>query len=382
MEEIPFVSIIVPVRNAERTLDKTFEYLLGVQYPSKNLEILIVDGGSSDKTLEVIKKWQLKYSFIKPTVVPNCPSPAFARNKALEVARGEFLFFTDGDCAPCKEWIIEMLEKFKKDPNIGAVGGEIFTLRVDPDNLIELWCEHFRFNMVSPRYGFIEEGYFPQLYDLSPTQIAGHRAYFFITANVAYRRSAIEKAEARFWSHPTGEDVDLSHQIKKAGYRLYFAPKAKVDHMHRASFGALKKVWITYGAAHAPLIDKYSPKVFEIVFQFLKKKPIVKFPFPIKGFVYLGSFHLMHIFWILFLLSGFLSLVSSGLGVIEILSFIFFLLAVCFSYRTFKWCFYMQPRKRFFSWCKMLYMTNLCFILGGMKGFLKYKVFCIEPSFY
>ncbi len=374
MQGLPFVSIIVPVRNAERTLDKTFEYLLAVKYPRDKMEILIVDGGSTDKTLEVIKKWQREYPFIRLTEVPNCPSPGFARNKALEVAKGEFLFFTDGDCAPCEEWITEILEKFKIDPNIGAVGGEIFTLRVDPKNLTELWCQHFRFNMVSPRYGFIGEGYFPKLSDLSPTQIAGHRAYFFITANVAYRRSAIEKANARFWTHPTGEDVDLSHQIQKAGYRLYFAPKAKVNHMHRAEFGALKRVWVTYGAAHAPLINKYSPKVFEIVLQFLKKKPRIKFPFPIRGFIYLGNLHMMHIFWFLFLLGLILNL--------KLFSLIAFFLASYFTYKTFRWCFYMEPKKNILTWCKMLYMTNLSFIRGGMSGFFKYRVFCIEPSFY
>ncbi len=374
MQELPSVSIIVPVRNAERTLDKTFEYLFAVKYPRDKMEILIVDGGSTDKTIEVIKKWQAKYPFIRLTEVPNCPSPGFARNKALDVAKGEFLFFTDGDCAPCEEWIAEILEKFKIDPNIGAVGGEIFTLKVEPNNLTELWCQHFRFNMVSPRYGFIDEGYFPKPSDYAPTQIAGHRAYFFITANVAYRKNAIERAKARFWTHPTGEDVDLSHQIQKAGYRLYFAPKAKVNHMHRANFGALKKVWVTYGAAHVPLIAKYSPKVFEVVFQFLKRKPRIKFPFPIRGFIYLGNLHMMHIFWFLFLVSLILSP--------KLFSLVAFFFASYFTYRTFKWCFYMEPKKNILTWCKMLYMTNLSFIRGGMKGFFKYKIFCIEPSFY
>lgn len=382
MDQTPFISIIVPVRNAERTLDKTFEYLLAVSYPREKMEILLVDGGSTDGTVEVIKKWQEKYPFIRLIQVPNCPSPGFARNKALDVAKGEFLFFTDGDCAPCPEWIAEMLAKFRQDPKIGAVGGEIFTLRVDPENLTELWCEHFRFNMVSPRYGFIEEGYFPQLSDLSPTQIAGHRAYFFITANVAYRKSAIEAARACFWTLPTGEDVDLSHQIQRAGFRLYFAPKAKVDHMHRANSQALKKVWVTYGAAHAPLIAKYSPQVCEIVFQAFKSKPRLKFPFPIKGFIYLGHFHLMHIFWALFLLSGGVSLATPGLSIMDIITWVNFLLALYFTFRSFQWCFYMQPRRHLFCWCRMLYLTNLAFILGGAKGLVKYRVFCIEPSFY
>ena len=154
----PFISLIIPVRNAERTLEKTFEYILNVDYPHDKMEMVIADGGSTDATLELIKKWQTKHPFIKLVEVPDCPSPGFARNKALDVVKGEFIFFTDGDCAPCKTWITDMLAVFDKNPEVGIVGGEIFTLMVEPDNLTELYCEHFRFNMVAPRYGFTIKG--------------------------------------------------------------------------------------------------------------------------------------------------------------------------------------------------------------------------------
>jgi len=189
----PFVSIIIPVKNFERTIEKTFEYLLGVDYPRDSWEWVIADGGSIDKTIEIIKDWQKRYPFIKLVEVPNCPSPGFARNKALEEVKGEFLFFTDADCAPDKNWISEMLKHFARDPKIACVGGEVFTLKVDPDNLVEAWCQHFRFNMVSPRYGFIREGYYPDFpKEPVPSDIGGHKAYFFGTCNVAYRRSAMK----------------------------------------------------------------------------------------------------------------------------------------------------------------------------------------------
>ncbi|MDD5757040.1 MAG: glycosyltransferase, partial [bacterium] len=89
----PMISIIIPVRNAERTLEKTFEYLFGVDYPRDRMEIVIADGGSTAKTVEIIKNWQKKYTFIKLVDVPNFPSPGYARNKALAVVQGEYLFF-------------------------------------------------------------------------------------------------------------------------------------------------------------------------------------------------------------------------------------------------------------------------------------------------
>lgn len=378
----PIVSIIIPVKNFERTIEKTFEYLLSVDYPRDSWEWVIADGGSTDRTIDIIKSWQNKYPFIKLVEVPNCPSPGFARNKALEAVKGDFIFFTDADCAPSKNWINEMLKHFSRDPKIAAVGGEVFTLKVDPNNLVEAWCQHFRFNMVSPRYGFIKEGYYPGFpNEPRPSDIGGHRAYFFGTCNVAYRKDAMKAVEARFWERPTGEDMDLSYQHRQAGWKFYFAPKAKVDHMHRADIKSLCKVWVTYGDAHLPLVDKYvKRKGIEIILQFLNGNPSLVLPLPIRGFVYIGNFHLMHISALFFMSGMALTLVFSG-GGMQAFTFIFAVLTLYFTYQYVKWNFGMEPKDKFFTWCRMKYLTNLSFIKGGLKGFKKYKILCVEPSF-
>ena len=376
MQKQNFVSIIIPVKNFERTIEKTFEYLLNVDYLHDSWEIIIADGGSTDKTIQIIKHWQKSYPFIKLVQVTNSPSPAFARNRALGVARGDFLFFTDADCAPCRDWIREILRQFQRDSKIAAVGGEVFTLKVDPDNLVEAWCQHFRFNMVSPRYGFIKEGYFPDFpKDPLPSDIAGHKAYFFGTCNVAYRTSAIKELGIQFWDKPTGEDMDFSFQHRKNGWKFYFAPKARVDHMHRANLKSLRRVWVTYGQAHAPLIAKYVKKNgLEIILQFLQSEPSLFLPLPvIKGFIYLGNFHLMHITGLLFLLG---LVFSWGL-----FTWLFLILCAFFIYQYVKWNFTMEPRSEFHTWCKMKYLTNFSFIQGGLKDFNTYKALCIEPSF-
>lgn len=378
----PFISIIIPVKNFERTIEKTFEYLLNVEYPHDFWEWVIADGGSTDKTVKIIKDWQEKYPFIKLVEIPNCPSPGFARNKALGVARGEFLFFTDADCAPDKNWLNEMLKHFAADPKIAAVGGEVYTLKVDPNNLVEAWCQHFRFNMVSPRYGFIQEGYFPDFpQEPKPADIGGHRAYFFGTCNVAYRKNSMQEIGAKFWERPTGEDMDLSYQHRSKGLKFYFAPKAKVDHMHRADLKSLRKVWVTYGQAHLPLIDKYVLKNgLEIILQFLKGNPAFMLHFPLRGFVYLGNFHLLHILGLFFITGLLLSFILAGPG-IKLFTFLSFLSMLYFGYQYVKWNLSMEPKNKFWFWCKMKYLTNLSFIQGGLKDFKQYKILCIEPSF-
>ena len=378
----PFISIIIPVKNFERTIEKTFEYLLNVDYPRESWEWVIADGGSNDKTIEIIKNWQKKFPFIKLVEIPACPSPGFARNKALEVVKGDYFFFSDADCAPCRDWVNEMLKHFHSDPKIAAVGGEIFTLKVDPNNLVEAWCQHFRFNMVSPRYGFIQEGYYPEFpLEPRPSDIAGHKGYFFGTCNVAYRRSSMRETQAKFWDLPTGEDMNLSYEHRSKGYKFFFAPKAKVDHMHRADLKALRKVWVTYGQAHLPLINKYIKKNgLEVIFQFLKGNPTFVLPFPLRGFVYVGNFHLVHFFALLFLIAGALSFILGGIG-IKLFTLISLLLTIYFAYQFVKWNFGMEPKSAFWTWAKMKYLTNLSFIQGGLKDFKKYKILCIEPSF-
>lgn len=374
MANTPNISIIAPVRNAERTLNETFEYLFKLNYPRDKMEIVLADGGSTDKTVEVIKKWQAKYPFIKLVEIPNCPSPGFARNKALALVKGDFIFFTDGDCAPTPEWINIILSKFEKDPQIAAVGGEIFTKIVEPDNIIESYCEQTGFLRVAGRYWYMnpQEGNFSDLSDMSPSEVCGHRAFYFATANAAYRKSIIDKLGLTFWNEPTGEDIEFSLQVRKAGYKLYFAPEARVDHMHRASLPALLKVWVGYGKGHPVLVNTHAKKVFEIVFQNFRKHPRIKFPFPVKGLVYLGNFHWMHIMALGFLISLFCCKLPA----------ILFLLGVLrFGYKYFSGCFNMKPKNKWAAWCKIKYLTNWSFMKGALLNFWKYKILYIEPSF-
>jgi hypothetical protein len=175
--------------------------------------------------------------------------------------------------------------------------------------------------------------------------------------------------------------MDLSYQHRSKGWKFYFAPLAKVDHMHRADIKALRRVWVTYGQAHLPLIDKYcKKKQLEIVFQNLKGGPGIKIPFPLRGFVYIGNFHLMHLCALATLFGLLISLLRASFGW-WVFTLIFFLLTWKYAYQFVRWNFDMEPKSAFWFWCKIKYQTNLSFIQGGLKGFAKYKVLCIEPSF-
>ena len=103
-------------------------------------------------------------------------------------------------------------------------------------------------------------------------------------------------------------------------------------------------------------------------------------PFSLKGFVYVGNFHLLHIFALLFVL-GFIFNFIWATTFAKIFTIASLLLTVYFMFQYVKWNFGMEPKAKFLVWCKMKYLTNLSFIQGGLKDFKKYKILCIEPSF-
>jgi glycosyltransferase involved in cell wall biosynthesis len=92
------VSIIIPVFNSEKTLGETLEsfYFETVNRPDVNWEILVLDDGSTDKSLEVAKSWEEKLP-LKTFELPHSGGPAKPRNHGIEVSTGDYVFFLDAD---------------------------------------------------------------------------------------------------------------------------------------------------------------------------------------------------------------------------------------------------------------------------------------------
>lgn len=92
-EDKPLISIITVVYNGEKYLEETIQSVINQTYD--NVEYIIIDGGSSDKTIEIIKKYEDKISYWV-SEKDNGISDAF--NKGVKVAKGEYINFQgDGD---------------------------------------------------------------------------------------------------------------------------------------------------------------------------------------------------------------------------------------------------------------------------------------------
>lgn len=108
------VSVIIPTYNRARFLKVAIESALAQTH--KDLEIIVVDDGSTDNTAELLRPYFLKITYIRQ----NSAGPAAARNRALGIARGDYIAFLDSDDIWHPEKIEHQLEAFMQNPAIGA----------------------------------------------------------------------------------------------------------------------------------------------------------------------------------------------------------------------------------------------------------------------
>jgi glycosyltransferase involved in cell wall biosynthesis len=113
------VSVVIPVYNDPSGLQDTLESLVAQNFPKDQYEIIVVDNGSTDKTLDVAKMHADKYpQLVKYVIEDNIQSSYAARNKGIIVAKGELISFIDADMTVREEWLIKIQSIFKdEDPD-------------------------------------------------------------------------------------------------------------------------------------------------------------------------------------------------------------------------------------------------------------------------
>lgn len=111
MKKYPLVSILIPLYNSEKYIAETIETCLNESY--ENIEIIIVDDGSTDNGLEVAKKYETRYGNIKVFTQKNSGAPA-ARNFAFEKSRGDYIQYLDADDLMSENKIASQMELVEK----------------------------------------------------------------------------------------------------------------------------------------------------------------------------------------------------------------------------------------------------------------------------
>lgn len=106
------VTIIVPVYNAEKNLGKCLDSIIAQTY--KNIEIILINDGSTDSSLDICKKYRMIHNRVKVINQEN-KGVSSARNKGLELAEGEYITFSDSDDYLENNMIFDMVELIEKE---------------------------------------------------------------------------------------------------------------------------------------------------------------------------------------------------------------------------------------------------------------------------
>lgn len=114
------ISLVIPLFNEEETLEKLVESINRQTFPPD--EVILVDGGSTDKTVEVFERFCAHNSIYK-LVKTNRASPGKGRNIGVENARNQWIAFTDAGIALDKNWLAELAKIVETDPKIEVVYG-------------------------------------------------------------------------------------------------------------------------------------------------------------------------------------------------------------------------------------------------------------------
>ena len=114
------VSIIVPVYNSEKDIKRCINSIIIQDY--KNLEVLLINDGSTDNSLKIIREYEKKYTFIK---VINQKNIGFAntRNKGITLAKGKYIMFIDNDDYIEKNYVSEYVKEITKEDYDIVIGG-------------------------------------------------------------------------------------------------------------------------------------------------------------------------------------------------------------------------------------------------------------------
>lgn len=133
VDQTPFVSILVPAKNEEKTIASCLDSLLEQDYPKDKYEIIVINDRSTDKTPDIIKSYQEKYKAIKSLNIEQNSSGLTGKqnalNEGLKLCQGKIIMNTDSDCIAMPLWIRKTVSRFSQ--KIGLVIG--FQLDYDPD---------------------------------------------------------------------------------------------------------------------------------------------------------------------------------------------------------------------------------------------------------
>lgn len=231
------VSFIIPTYNEGKTIKECIESLLDMHYPSDRLDIVVVDSGSTDDTISIIKEFKQVRYFVDKTL--NKPE---ARNKAVKESKGDFLFNYSGHVIADKELLNVILSKFKD--GIQAVGCPNHTSNQDK---------------TGKTIGKLFQGFMAGGGTKTFTQNAMFKEDRFVEhiPFCCYTRELFEEIGFFDPDLQFGQDAEYNLRVRKKGYKILYTPDTFVDHYKPTSFRGLFLKMYRYGVARSKILGKH-----------------------------------------------------------------------------------------------------------------------------
>ncbi len=221
------LSVLLLTKNGVRDLERLLSALYS-QEGIASFEVIAVDSGSTDGTLDLLRRFPVRLEQIPPEAFHH----ACTRNFAASLARGGILILLTQDAIPASEvWLNTLISNFD-DPKVGAVYGRQLP---KPGSSLE------REDALSTLYG--EQRI---VKDPAHRNGLGYRFYHFSDVNAAIRRSVWEAVrfpeEMRVF-----EDMGIAKRILDSGWKIVYEPRAPVFHSHSHTTVGLFKRYFDIG---------------------------------------------------------------------------------------------------------------------------------------
>jgi succinoglycan biosynthesis protein ExoA len=235
--DLPLVSVVMPVRNEARTIGEALDAIDRQTYPASRIEILVVDGQSTDATVSVIRERMARDPRLK-LIAGNYNCPA-AMNAGIAASAGSIVAKVDGHgyVNPC---FLEVGVRYLLEhQGCACVGGQIVPIGTTRTARANMYARFSRFGVGAGIY-------------TSPTTV--HSAET-VQCGV-YVKSHLVQVGAFDSDLQYGEDEEVNHRLVRAGFAIVFHPGMQFHYYARPTFRSLFVQYRNYGAARVKVLRK------------------------------------------------------------------------------------------------------------------------------
>ena len=230
------ISVVIPVYNEEKHITACIDALIhNTRRPD---EILLADGGSSDRTRMLASK------FSEVTILENPRKTAAAgRNVGIRHAKGDIIAFTDGDCIVEKDWLEEIEKAFVRY-KLDGLGGKVITAPFE--NKYEEYWGTLAWKLIM---NFGDEAYQVREKKLNDA---------FVTANCAYSKKLLKQIKGfNLWFANNAEDVDLCWRALNQNAKLMYIPSVVIKAHSVTTLKGIKQKSFRNGVSSSKLQKRY-----------------------------------------------------------------------------------------------------------------------------